>query len=189
MYIESENSNVDIHEVLKEITSEEVLGYIQRVILINRNNADNLKTFGSFIINELSTQCTIRKFTILNTNVVKAHQGRVLTDVTLRAFYFELTNVLIVRLNLLYGSEATKLIINNMVDSYSDHPVCVKSPIGSDYSFFLNSPEYKELCSSVEVTGSAMEFAKINLWYWGFIVVNLYAPSLFESVNSLLTTF
>lgn len=170
---------------LKTIVEEEAIDYIKRIILINSDNKDAIESFMGLIAKEFRLQCTYRKFTILNTNVVRAIQDRILEDDSLRAFYFELYKSVEFVLSMDYKISVTELI-EDEIESLGNAPVALfEDKKNDELNIHLQTPGFIKLCSGVRCMHGIKTFLEYNPWYFIFIIVNMCAPNLVENLNIL----
>jgi hypothetical protein len=186
MFLDSTKTNVNISEVLEEILVTEMVSYIERIININDGAEDRITVFLSDLTTEFLLMCSSRKFTVLNTNVVRGNQSRILGNDTLRSFYFEMFKSVVYRLCLDYSETDKTNILKALVESARLVP-CTDTPdYGKQNPLILNGQDFKNLCGTVFVDKAIIDqYLGANQWYLMVILANICAPKLLENVKTL----
>ena len=188
MFLESTKTNVNVSEVLEEILTSEMVNYAERVVSINANTENRITGFLTELSNEFILMCSCRKFTILNTNVVRTNQIRILGNDTLRSFYFEMFKSVMYRLSLDFSDKDKINIMNSLVESSKIMPCSEAAKFGKTNPLILDSQDFKNLCGTVYVDGSTIDtFLSMNQWYLVVILTNICAPKLLENIKVLST--
>lgn len=182
MLLKSTNTNVEVCVVVETILTEAMLTYVERVVNLNTGTEERITSFLKDITIELTLMCSIRNFTILNTNVVKECQDRILENDTLRAFYFEMFRACVYRLELDYCMEDRVNIFDSIFNSALIAPCSVQ--IGQHNYLIRQDQSFKNLCGSVYVNRDVITgFLKANPWYIMVVLTNISAPRLLENIK------
>ena len=188
MILESTKTNIDVSSVLEEILTTETVNYVERVVSLNHATEDRIALFLKELTGEFTLMCSIRKFTILNTNVVRGNQARILENDTLRSFYFELFKSVMFRLDLDYSSKDKITILKALVETSKMVPCIDNNGPGKKNPLILNDQDFKNLCGTVYVDNKVIdEFLGMNEWYLVVILTNIYATKLLENIKVLST--
>lgn len=176
-------------EALKKMLIESTVRYIFRVSVLNSDDTDNLKQFVDVLLEEFKTMCTIRKFTIVNTNVVRENQKRIFNNDTLRSFYLELFKSVETTAVLNYGAQAYAKALNVLGNAAVS--ICChydETPVDDNNHLNQRSAGFREFCGMIHVKRSSIEnFLEHNPWYYMVILANIFAVDLFENTRSLIT--
>lgn len=176
-------------EALKKMLIDSTVKYIFRVSVLNAGDSDILKQFIDILLDEFKTMCTIRKFTIVNTNVVRENQKRILNNDTLRSFYLELFKSVETTAVLNYGAQAYANALH--VLGSATVSICChydETPVDDNNHLNQRSAGFREFCGMIYVKKSSIEnFLEHNPWYYMVILANIFAVDLFENTTSLIT--
>ena len=184
MWLESIKDNVPMTDVLKEIFLQESLNYIATILLINEKSPEKSKMFLKTLEGEFKLLCTIRKFTIVNTNVVRENQTRILENDSLRSFYFEVFKSMVYRLDLDYNEKDRQSVFKTLLGSTKQPPCSIIIFSGVINHLIRRDQDYKNLCGSVFVEETVIEqYIASNPWYFSVILANMFAAPLLENLK------
>lgn len=186
MILESIKTNIDVSEVLVSVFIAEAVDYMARVVRLNDASQDRITEFFLQLENEFRLMCSIRKFTILNTNVVRENQKRILENDTLRSFYFEMFKSVLYRLDLGYSEKDSQAMLWGLVGTASRMPCSATGTMGKQNQLIVYDQDFKNLCGSVYVDGTTIkDFLGVSPWYHMAIIANICAPALLENIKAL----
>jgi len=171
------------------IVLEEIGNYIKRIFLLNKDNA-NSPTVNSWFFelrDEIKKISSIRKFIIVNTNVVKENQNRILSNTTLRSFYFEVYSSIVFRLKLDNEDKVLDQIFKKVLFVVTCQPCFLDDEnIDNDNYLNLRTNDFKDLCSQVSVHEKAIvNFLSHNPWYYLLILMNQNAHEILDLIETL----
>lgn len=188
MLISSEKDlNIEMASLLKSQIQEHTQTFVSRIILNNTETTDNIVSLLNILTAEFGLLCTIRKFTVLNTNVMKENVKRILGNTTLRAYYLELFHSVRHELCMNYSSKDCEFIFDAIYSSVSLPPCILDSGPRNELNH-LNPDDinFKEFCGQVFIKDkSVRNFLDFNPWYYMVILVNMHAQVLLEQLLSL----
>lgn len=187
MKIKATGANVAVMDVLRENVLYEFGAFIERIVLKRTQDKDSIKSALTMLRNEFARQCSIRKFNLLNTNVVVETTKTIFANVTLRSFYLELYGSLRMTLTLNYSEEDCNDILKALISTM------MKAPVTYDHSErqernHLNPTEksFSDFCGQIHVKKPTIEnFLEFNGWYYAVILVNVFSQQLIAALDAL----
>lgn len=173
-------------EYLRDAVLSESMDYVKRIILVNSRSQDRLPGFFKTLEEEFEKMCLIRKFTILNINVVRENQERVFGNDTLRSFYFELYKAVMYRLELDLGEDEQHTLLTGIAKSSVKAPCAYhqQTATSANSPLFLRNQDFQNLCGQVYVDVDAVgQWQSSNPWYFVVLLVNLFGHNLLENMK------
>ncbi len=181
------NENLAVQDLLESIVMREFGGFIERLTFKNESEKGQILRALDLLKTELLRQCSIRKFNLLNTNVVVETAKTIFADTTIRSFYLELIGSLKMTLILNYGKEDYKDILDAVLDAMVQPPVLYDSKPREELNH-LNPTDktFLDFCGQIHVkTATIKNFLQFNEWYYAVILVNFFAQHLLASLEEL----
>lgn len=187
MILSDEYRKENVYRILEEAFLTASVDYVHRVLLIQNENVRAVADFLKQIDDELRQMCYIRRFTIFNTNVIKNVQTRVLSDDTIRAFYFELYRAICTSIALEYSKDDKDTMFRALRSANTEVPCRFVN--GTVTALSDTSQEFSNLCGTMFIEESMVnDFFIANPWYIVAVLANMHAPTLIERLSVLINS-
>lgn len=186
MKLETPLIDVDIMKWLEDEIINQTLTYISKVTLSYGANGDAILDLLTTIQKEFKDMCSIRNFTLHNTNMVRHLSEKILTNKILSNYYFEVYKAVVLKLDMEFSKKNREVILNTLIESSFTIP-CKLEAVYNDKAnrnFIIEiNNDYTVLCNGLFIDESAFKnFLSINPWYTMVMLVNFFSSTLLENL-------
>lgn len=179
-------------EDLRDCLTKGLFSYISENLIGQTSDSTNSLMLLQELEIELVNHCNNKIFTVFNTNVVSANQTRVLSNSSLRTFYFHLFSHLNFYLRFDFGVENVyKEVFEKLFITFSNGPL-IYSASDQQYNYTgfnpaKEIPGYLDLASKLDVKFDVLKFLERNQWYFVHVLLTLFSHQLTEDLQIFLS--